>query len=260
MSLPKPFNLDGKVAVVTGAASGLGIMFSEAMAYAGADVVCADVNEAALSDTVKKVEGHGQKGLAVHCDVTDEGEVQAMVEKTTAEFGRLDILFNNAGIADSAPAPVHECSSEDWHNVLNVDLNGVFYCSKAALKVMVEQGSGKVVNIASIWGLAGASSVFPIPAYNAVKGAVVNLTRRDGSPVRRQGHQRQRHLPRLLLQPAGRRSVRRPRLRRGRRELHPGGEGRRPGGDEGLAIMLASEASNYMCGQMFVIDGGCLAK
>jgi NAD(P)-dependent dehydrogenase (short-subunit alcohol dehydrogenase family) len=175
MSLPHPFNLDGRVAVVTGAASGLGIEFSEAMAEAGADVVCSDVNEGACEETAERVRGLGRDALAVRCDVSKEDDVKAMVERAVERFGGVDVLFNNAGIADAAP--VHEYPTENWHQVIDVDLHGVYYCARECLKVMVGQGSGKIINVASIWGLAGASSVFPIPAYNAAKGAVVNLTR-----------------------------------------------------------------------------------
>lgn len=110
----------------------------------------------------------------------DEREVTEAFEQAKGMFGRVDILFNNAGIADPVPAPVHQYETAHWHQVMNVDLHGVFYCAKSALQTMVEQGSGKIVNIASMWGMAGASSIFPIPAYNAAKGALVNLTRELG--------------------------------------------------------------------------------
>src|SRR5215203_90261 len=137
MSLPQPFNLDGRVAVVTGAASGLGIEFSEAMAEAGADVVCSDINEGACEETAERVRGLGRDALAVRCDVSKEDDVKAMVERS----GRVDVLFNNAGIADAAP--VHEYPTENWHQVIDVDLHGVYYCARECLKVMVGQGSGK---------------------------------------------------------------------------------------------------------------------
>ena len=190
---------------MTGAASGLGIEFAEAMAQAGADVVCADLQDA--SATAERVQALGREALANVCDVTDEGSVQAMVAETVDRFGRLDILFNNAGIVDAAPGPLHEYPSENWHQVIDIDLHGVFYCAKHCLKVMVKQGSGKIINVASIWGIAGASSIFPIPAYNAAKGAVVNLTRELGLAVRDGRHPGQRDLPGVLLQPARRRGL-----------------------------------------------------
>jgi len=260
MPLQEPFNLEGKVALFTGAASGLGIAFAEAMAYAGAEVVCADINEDALAETVERVEGLGQKAIAVRCDVTDEDDVKAMVEKTKEEFGRLDILFNNAGIADSVPSLVHEFPTDDWHKVLSVDLDGVFFCSKEALKGMVEQGSGKIVNIASIWGLTGASSVFPIPAYNAAKGAVVNLTREMGLQYADKGINVNAICPGFFFSRLAGGAYDDPGFVEAVSNFTPAGRVADAEEIKGLAIMLASDASNYMCGQMFVIDGGCLAK
>ena len=174
------FNLGGKVALVTGAGSGLGRQFSEAMAEAGADVACADIDEESAKVTAAAVQGLGRRGVAIGCDVTAEAQVEAMVTRTVAALGRLDILFNNAGIADPQALPLHEYPTANWRAVLNVDLDGVFFCAREALKVMVGQQSGKIINIASIWGLAGSSSLFPALAYNAAKGAVVNLTRELG--------------------------------------------------------------------------------
>jgi NAD(P)-dependent dehydrogenase (short-subunit alcohol dehydrogenase family) len=180
MSFPKPFNLNGKVALVTGAASGLGVIFAEAMADAGADVVCADINGKGLQKTVRKIEKIGKKGLGVICDVSKEEDVKKMMKVTIDTFGRLDILFNNAGIAEEMPKPLHKYTTVEWNRILAVDLQGVFFCAREALKIMVKQKSGKVINIASVWGLTGSSSIMPVPAYNAAKGAVVNLTRELG--------------------------------------------------------------------------------
>jgi len=103
VKFPKPFNLDGKVAVVTGAASGLGVAFAEAMAEAGAEVACADINIKGCEETVEKVKRTGQNAIAIHCDVSKEEDVKRMMEKTVETFGRVDILFNNAGIAEENP-------------------------------------------------------------------------------------------------------------------------------------------------------------
>src|SRR4030042_5647405 len=137
MSFPKPFNLEKKVALVTGAASGLGVTFAEAMAEAGADVVCSDINAEGLEKTVKKIEKIGQKALAVICDVSKEEDVKRMMKVTVDTFGRLDILFNNAGIAEEMPKPLHKYTTAEWNRILAVDLQGVFFCAREALNTMV---------------------------------------------------------------------------------------------------------------------------
>jgi len=256
--LPHPFNLDGRVAVVTGAASGLGIEFSEAMAEAGADVVCSDVNEGACEETAERVRGLGRDALAVRCDVSKEDDVKAMVERAVERFGGVDVLFNNAGIADAAP--VHEYPTENWHQVIDVDLHGVYYCARECLKVMVGQGSGKIINIASIWGLAGASSVFPIPAYNAAKGAVVNLTRELGLEYATQGIQVNAICPGFFRSRLAGGAYDDPDFVSAITEFTPMKRVAEASEIRGAAIFVASAASENMTGQMLVLDGGVLAK
>jgi NAD(P)-dependent dehydrogenase (short-subunit alcohol dehydrogenase family) len=258
MSLPHPFNLDGRVAVVTGAASGLGIEFSEAMAEAGADVVCSDVNEGACEETAERVRGLGRDALAVRCDVSKEDDVKAMVERAVERFGGVDVLFNNAGIADAAP--VHEYPTENWHQVIDVDLHGVYYCARECLKVMVGQGSGKIINVASIWGLAGASSVFPIPAYNAAKGAVVNLTRELGLEYATQGIQVNAICPGFFRSRLAGGAYDDPDFVSAITEFTPMKRVAEASEIRGAAIFVASAASENMTGQMLVLDGGVLAK
>ncbi len=258
MAYPNPFDLSGKVAVITGAASGLGYVFCEAMAEAGADVVCADIDEAGLGGTVRAVEALGRRAHAVRCDVTDEAAVVSMVESTLATFGKLDIIFNNAGIADPAPSLIHEYPTENWKKVLAVDLDGVFYCCREALKVMFEQKRGKVVNVASMWGLTGGSSVFPIPAYNAAKGAVVNLTRELGLQYAPHNIQVNAICPGFFRSKLG--PYDDPDFASAITVYTPAGRIAEASEIKGTAIYLASAASNYMNGSLVVVDGGCLAK
>jgi len=177
MNVMKMFDLSGKVAVITGAGNGLGYEFAEAMAEAGADVVCADIDMARNGATAARVETLGPKALSVQCDVTREADVARLFQSAEKAFGHVDIAFANAGIADVAPQPLHDYPTDNWNAVIAVNLKGVFYTDREALKIMVRQQRGKLINVASMWGLAGAASVAPIPAYNAAKGAVVNLTR-----------------------------------------------------------------------------------
>jgi NAD(P)-dependent dehydrogenase (short-subunit alcohol dehydrogenase family) len=254
------FRLDGKVALVTGAGSGLGRQFSEAMAAAGADVACADINEESAKATAAAVEGLGRRGLAIGCDVTDEVQVEAMVAGTVAALGRLDILFNNAGIADPQALLLHEYPTANWRAVLDVDLDGVFFCAREALKVMVRQQSGKIVNIASIWGLAGSSSLFPALAYNAAKGAVVNLTRELGLEYARQGIQVNALCPGFYQTSLSRGAIDDPEVRAAVSGFIPMDRIAEAAEIQGPALFLASAASDYMTGQTLVVDGGCLAK
>jgi NAD(P)-dependent dehydrogenase (short-subunit alcohol dehydrogenase family) len=261
MKYPEMFDLSGKIALVTGASHGLGVAFAEAMAEAGADVVCADKNVQGLGDTVEKVRKIGRKALAVICDVTEEDQVVAMVKETVDTFGRLDIIFNNAGVSDNTndiPKPLHEYSTEWWNRVIAVDLQGVFYCSREALKVMVKQRSGKIVNVASIWGLTGSSAIIPVPAYCSAKGAVVNLTRELGLEYAPFGINVNALCPGFYVTGLG--GYDDPEFMKAIRAYIPMGREAQPEELKAAAIFLASAASDYMCGQTIVTDGGISAK
>jgi NAD(P)-dependent dehydrogenase (short-subunit alcohol dehydrogenase family) len=261
MKFPEMFDLTGKVALITGAASGLGIAFAEAMAEAGADVVCSDINEQGLENTVIDIQRMGRKSLAVPCDVTREDQVVALIAKTVDAFGRVDILFNNAGISDNTndiPKRLHEYSTEWWNRVIAVDLQGVFYCAREALKVMVSQGSGKIINVASIWGLSGSSAILPAPAYCSAKGAVVNLTRELGIEYAPLGINVNALCPGFYVTKLG--GYDDPEFMKAIRAHIPMGREAQPEEIKAAAIFLASSASDYMCGQTLVMDGGIAAK
>jgi NAD(P)-dependent dehydrogenase (short-subunit alcohol dehydrogenase family) len=259
MSFPKPFNLDGKVALITGGANGLGLAFAEAMAEAGADVVCADIDTQGLDDAVRKIERIGRKAMAIVCDVTKEEDVKKMMKETEKAFGRLDILFNNAGIAEEDPKPLHQYTTEEWNRILAVDLQGVFFCAREALNIMVRQKQGKIINIASVWGLVGSSGLFSVPAYNAAKGAVVNLTRELGLEYAAMGINVNAICPGFYRTDLGGGSDD-PEFVKAVEGYVPMGKMAEPEDLKGTAVYLASEASDYMCGQMIVTDGGIHAK
>ena len=260
MKFPDMFDLTGKVAIVTGAAGGLGTAFVEAMAEAGADIVCADIDDQGAQALGAKVKAMGRKALAVKCDVTDENDVSGMVKRTLDEFGHLDILFNNAGIGDPVPTPMHEYPTEMWNKVLAVNLQGVFFCSREALKQMVKQKSGKIINIASTWGLSGAGLV-AVPAYCATKGAVVNLTREMALEYAALGicvnaicpgfHETNISGGALYKDPDALKTV---------LDFIPMKRVAQPYELKGAAIFLASAASNYVTGSTLVADGGWTAK
>ncbi len=167
------YDFTGQVALVTGAASGMGLATARAFAAAGAAVVLSDLDADAVRGAAEALEAAGRKALAVVCDVSDEAQVAAMVRETVATFGRLDAAFNNAGIqvppSDAADEPL-----EDFERVNAVNLRGVWACMKHELRQMRDQGSGAIVNCSSLGGLVGLPSR---AAYHASKHGVIGLTR-----------------------------------------------------------------------------------
>jgi NAD(P)-dependent dehydrogenase (short-subunit alcohol dehydrogenase family) len=168
-----PLDFSGKVALVTGAASGMGLTTAQAFAEAGAAVVLADVKEDAVKAAVEELVAAGRKALAVRCDMSDDAQVAAMVDRAVAEFGRLDAAFNNAGVM-ARLAPTADSTREDWDRVIGVNLRGVWSCMKHELRQMERQGSGAIVNNASVGALTGHPGIAP---YIASKHGVVGLTR-----------------------------------------------------------------------------------
>ena len=255
MSISDIFGVEGKVAFVTGAGSGLGREMAIAMSENGALVVCFDVNADGLAQTAALL---GEDILCIDGDVANEDAVDAAVAACIARFGRLDILFANAGIGDPEPGLLHDYSTENWNKVVGVNLNGVFNSNRAALRQMVSQGSGKIINTASMWGLAGASSVFPLPAYNATKGAVVNLTRELGLQYATQNIQINAICPGFFRTELG--PFDDPEFLAAVVGFTPMGRIAKASEIKGTALYLASSASDFVTGTTLVIDGGCMAK
>jgi NAD(P)-dependent dehydrogenase (short-subunit alcohol dehydrogenase family) len=166
-------SFENQVALVTGAASGLGLATARAFAESGASVVLADWNEKAVRSAVDELAAKGHNVLAVRCDVSDDAQIEAMVEQTVATFGRLDAAYNNAGVqnvvAETADAP-----REDFDRVIAINLRGVWSCMKFELRQMRKQGSGAIVNCSSIGGLVGAPGR---GTYHAAKHGIIGLTR-----------------------------------------------------------------------------------
>ena len=165
--------LDDSVAVVTGAAQGLGLGIAEQLARDGAAVTIADVQLEKASTAAKELQSQGLKVQAVHCDIGDSADVNLFFDQVRSEHGRLDILVNNAGLGQTV-APVVELSDGEWERVLNVTLNGTFYCCRAAGLIMEDQESGCIVNVSSVNGQNPAALV---AAYNVAKAGVISLTR-----------------------------------------------------------------------------------
>ncbi len=162
----------GKVALVTGAGSGMGLATAKAFAEAGASVVLADIQEEAVRAAAEQLEASGRKALALRCDVSDDGQVASMIEQTVSSFGRLDAAFNNAGVMQRR-LDTADISSDEWDRVMAINLRGVWSCMKYELRQMLQQGSGAIVNCSSIGGVIGNPG---LAAYSAAKHAVLGLT------------------------------------------------------------------------------------
>lgn len=241
-SLPERFRLDGKVALVTGAARGIGEAIAEAYAAAGAVVVAADISP-------------GPGGVAL--DVRDERAVEAMVEGIAARHGRLDILVNNAGVVGRTAS--EEMPLELWERIVAVNMTGVFLCSRAAGRAMLKQGSGAIVNIASIMGMVGGG-LYPNLAYHATKGAVVNMTRALACEWSGRGVRVNAIAPTFVATELTQRLFAdKPMLER-IEELTPMGRVATAEEIADAALYLASDAAAMVTGHILAVDGGWLAR
>jgi NAD(P)-dependent dehydrogenase (short-subunit alcohol dehydrogenase family) len=166
-------SFENKVALVTGAGSGLGLATAKAFAESGASVALADWNEQAVRSAAEELAAQGHKALAIRCEVADDAQVEAMVEQTVATFGRLDAAYNNAGVQNIV-AEVADQTREDYDRVMAINLRGVWSCMKFELRQMRKQGSGAIVNCSSIGGLVGSPGR---GTYHAAKHGVIGLTK-----------------------------------------------------------------------------------
>lgn len=168
------YQLDGRIAIVTGAGRGLGRTMALALAQAGADVVAAARSEAEIQETADAVKEIGRRGLAIPTDVTDSAAVNHMVERVSAEWGRIDILVNNAGGALGFSKAAVDLGDDEWGQVLQLNLTGAFYCARAAGRWMIQRRYGRIINIACLHGMRGSINH---AAYAAAKGGLLQLTR-----------------------------------------------------------------------------------
>ena len=255
MKVNELFDLSGRVALVTGSSSGLGSVFAEALTEAGAKVVLAARRKDLLHQLARKLDSHGpEKPVVIATDVTQEDQVSKLIEKTVEQLGKLDILVNNAGIAKVSYAT--ETSLEDWQQVLDVNLTGAFLCSREAAKVMMKTG-GSIINISSVLGLIG--SRLKVPGYYAAKGGLVSLTRSLAVEWARYNIRVNAIAPGFFPTEMTKDVLSIPKLEQTlllRTPMRRIGEL-----DElkGPLLLLASDASSFITGQILVVDGGYTA-
>jgi 2-deoxy-D-gluconate 3-dehydrogenase len=255
MNILEKFKLDGKVALVTGASVGLGQAMAIALAEAGADVAahCHQAGEA--DETCGKISGIGRKAFALAGDMSEKDVPQNLIEKVIGEFGRIDILINNAGMIRRAPAV--DFSEDDWATVLEVNLSSVFRLSQAAGRKMIEQGAGKIVNIASLLSFQGGINV---PAYTASKSGVAGLTKAFANEWAKYNVNVNAIAPGYMA--TNNTAPLRADETRNRQILERIPAGRWGNADDlaGAAIFLSSAASDYLQGHILVVDGGWMAR
>lgn len=248
-----PLDFSGKVAVVTGAASGMGLATAQAFAEAGAAVVLADFKEDAVEVAAQKLVAAGHKALAVRCDVSDDAAVAAMVDRTVDEFGRLDAAFNNAGVM-ARIAPTAESTREDWDRVIGVNLRGVWSCMRHELRQMERQASGAIVNNASVGALTGNPG---IASYIASKHGVVGLTRTAALEYVKRGIRVNAVNPGLIDTQVARDVVNGDEQAYAEIAKHvPIGRAGRPEEIASVVLWLCSPGSSYVVGHALTVDGG----
>jgi 2-dehydro-3-deoxy-D-gluconate 5-dehydrogenase len=248
------FRLDDCVALVTGASAGLGAAIAVALAAAGAHVA-AHGNSRTPDDTCEAIERTGRRALAIRGDLSERSVPQKLIARTLSEFGRIDILVNNAGTIRRAPAL--EYSEEDWDTVIEVNLSSVFRLSQAAGRHMIENGRGKIINIASLLSFQGGVTV---PAYAASKGGVAQLTKALANEWARVGVNVNAIAPGYMRTDNTAALQRDETRNRQILERIPAGRWGEPSDLAGAAVFLSSPASDYLHGHVLVVDGGWMAR
>ena len=251
-------SLEGKVALVTGAASGLGLATAKAFAESGASVALADWNEKAAGAAADELTAQGHKAIAIRCDVADDAQVEAMINQTVSEFGRLDAAYNNAGV-QNVLAETADSTREDYDRVMGINLRGEWSCMKFELQQMRKQRSGTIVNCSSLGGLVGGAER---GIYHAAKHGVLGFTKSAALEYAARGIRINAICPGLIWTPMAEQMV-------------AGGQGDalkameksipmgRVGSPEEVAnavLWLCSDAASYVTGQSISVDGGFVMR
>lgn len=253
--------VQGKVAIVTGGALGIGHATSLLLAREGARVAVTDVNDRDGESTVRAIENASGIAAYFHLDVSNEAQVQHVLADVNGRFGRIDVLVNNAGIS-GVNKPTHEITEAEWDQLMAVNVKGVFFCTKHAIPYMQRAGSGSIINLSSIYGLVGGADV---PPYHASKGAVALMTKNDAL-IYAPNHIRVNSVhPGFIWTPMVENFARQmpgdvEAVRHQFDALHPIGHIGEPDDVAWGILYLASDEAKFVTGSALVIDGGYTAK
>ncbi|MDD5338302.1 MAG: SDR family oxidoreductase [Dehalococcoidales bacterium] len=246
------FDLSGKVALVVGGHGGIGKAIALGLADAGADVIVSSRNLEALKGAVKDIEAKGRKSLAVTADIVDEKQVNEMVTKILKVFPRIDILVNAAGLAIRKPADSFPI--DEWQKVMDINTRGTFLCCQAVGRVMLQQKSGRIINVSSVRGRYGLPANYA--AYCASKGAVDSLTRTLACEWAKSNVLVNAVAPTIVETDLTKSALADPAYAKQMKDRIPMGKWALPEDIVGPAIFFASDASSFVTGQILYIDGG----
>ncbi len=251
-------SFDGKVALVTGAASGLGLATAKAFAASGASVALADWNESAVHTAAEELTSHGHKAIAILCDVADDAQVEAMVTQTVAVFGRLDAAYNNAGV-QNVLAETADTTREDYDRVMGINLRGEWSCMKFELQQMRKQGSGAIVNCSSLGGLVGGAER---GIYHAAKHGVLGFTKSAALEYAARGIRINAICPGLIWTPMSEQMIAEGQgdALKAMEKNVPMGRVGQPEEIASAVLWLCSDAASYVTGQSISVDGGFVMR
>lgn len=249
------FDLTGKTALITGGSKGIGLAMAEALGKQGATVVITGRGQEALTEAKERLEATGIRAEAIKSDVTDRTSIEGVVDTVVERFGTLDILVNNAGM--NIRKPLIEVEEEDWHRVIDTNLKGIFLAGQAAARQMIRQKRGKIINITSVYGLIGGPNQ---TSYAASKGGIIQLTRVWAEELAEHGIHVNAIAPGYIQTPLTASFLEDE--ERYRKLVGHTMLGRLGELDDlaGPVALLASEASDYMTGQVIAVDGGWTAR